>query len=26
VTAQTQLGIGNDAGHVTLKEVDLNDD
>ena len=26
VTAQTQLGIGNDAGQVTLKEVDLNDD
>lgn len=26
VSAQTQLGIGNDAGQVTLKEVDLNDD
>ena len=26
VTACTQLGIGDDAGQVTLREVDLNDD
>lgn len=26
VTAETQLGIGDDAGTVTLTEVDLNDD